>query len=175
MTKDLYELGEVADLGHVPTQMHAQVIRQDRFGEPQGRVPGRGRRRRPSSGRDEVLVYVMAAGVNYNNVWAALGIPVDVIAARQKKGETEDFHIGGSDASGIVWKVGNGRHQREGRRRGRGPLRHVGRDDAPVVKSGNDPMFAPTFSGSGATSRTGAASRSSPRSRTTSACRSRST
>jgi hypothetical protein len=46
----------------------------------------------------------MAAGVNYNNVWAGLGIPVDVIGARNKAGEPERFHIGGSDASGIVYK-----------------------------------------------------------------------
>ena len=46
---------------------------------------------------------VMAAGVNYNNVWAALGKPVSVLRGRE-----EDHHIGGSDASGIVWKVGEG-------------------------------------------------------------------
>jgi crotonyl-CoA carboxylase/reductase len=48
-------------------------------------------------------VRVMAAGVNFNNVWAALGKPVSVFRYRQ-----EDHHIGGSDASGIVWKVGEG-------------------------------------------------------------------
>jgi hypothetical protein len=35
----------------------------------------------PTIADDEVLVYVMAAGVNYNNVWAGLGVPVNVIAA----------------------------------------------------------------------------------------------
>ena len=46
---------------------------------------------------------VMAAGVNFNNVWAALGQPVSVF-----RYHPEDHHIGGSDASGIVWKVGEG-------------------------------------------------------------------
>ena len=46
---------------------------------------------------------VMAAGVNFNNVWAALGKPVSVFRYHD-----EDHHIGGSDASGIVWKVGEG-------------------------------------------------------------------
>ena len=55
----------------------------------------------PAIADDEVLVYVMAAGVNYNNVWAALGMPIDVIGARNKAGEPERFHIGGSDASGV--------------------------------------------------------------------------
>jgi crotonyl-CoA carboxylase/reductase len=51
----------------------------------------------------EVVVRVMAAGVNYNNVWAAMGEPVSVFRYHD-----EDHHIGGSDASGIVWKVGPG-------------------------------------------------------------------
>src|SRR5438046_5428647 len=48
----------------------------------------------------------MAAGVNYNNVWAALGEPVSVM----RYGDHPEYghHIGGSDASGIVWKVGAG-------------------------------------------------------------------
>ena len=48
----------------------------------------------------------MAAGVNYNNVWAALGQPVSVM----RYGDHPEYghHIGGSDASGVVWKVGPG-------------------------------------------------------------------
>jgi len=29
-----------------------------------------------------MLIYTMATGINYNNVWAALGYPVDVIAGK---------------------------------------------------------------------------------------------
>ncbi len=49
---------------------------------------------------------VMAAGVNFNNVWAALGKPVSVFGY----GDHPQYghHIGGSDASGVVWKVGEG-------------------------------------------------------------------
>ena len=48
----------------------------------------------------------MAAGVNFNNVWAALGKPVSVFGY----GDHPEYghHIGGSDASGVVWKVGPG-------------------------------------------------------------------
>src|SRR5947209_10266636 len=103
--KDLYPIGEAPPLGHVPAQMHAQLIRRERFGPPseafQPEVV-----ETPAVGPDDALVYVMAAGVNYNNVWASLGIPVDVIGARMKGGEREGFHIGGSDASGIVYAVG---------------------------------------------------------------------
>ena len=65
---------------------------------------------------------VMAAGVNYNNVWAALGQPVGV----WRYGDHPEFghHIGGSDASGIVWKVGEGVTRWKPGRRGRDPLQH---------------------------------------------------
>ena len=112
-------------LGEVPPKMNAWLIRENRFGEPtssfQKEVVDV-----PSIKDDEVLVYVMAAGINYNNVWAALGIPVDVIKARQKAGEKEDFHIGGSRRVGHRLQGRQGRQEREGRRRGRRPLRHVG-------------------------------------------------
>ena len=60
----------------------------------------------PEPGAFEVIVRVMAAGVNYNNVWAAQGKPVSVFPY----GDHPEWghHIGGSDASGIVWKVGLG-------------------------------------------------------------------
>jgi crotonyl-CoA carboxylase/reductase len=85
--------------------MAAWVIRQEREGEPidafqleQIEVP--------QPGAFEVIVRVMAAGVNYNNVWAALGEPIGV----WRYGDHPEYghHIGGSDASGIVWKVGEG-------------------------------------------------------------------
>ncbi|PCG81996.1 crotonyl-CoA carboxylase/reductase [Streptomyces sp. WZ.A104] len=87
--------------------MYASVIRRERYGEPH-----RAFRNEvvdvPEAGPGQVLVYVMAAGINYNNVWASLGRPVDVISSRMKQGEREDFHIGGSEGSGVVWAVGEG-------------------------------------------------------------------
>ncbi|MEO8553343.1 MAG: crotonyl-CoA carboxylase/reductase, partial [Kofleriaceae bacterium] len=58
--------------------MLAQVIRAERFGEPRDAFQQEALRV-PELGSHDVLVYVMAAGVNYNNVWAAMGIPIDVI------------------------------------------------------------------------------------------------
>src|SRR5690349_24632633 len=104
--KDLYAVGEAPPLGFVPPRMYAQVIRQSRFGQPLQAFEEEVIET-PEVGPDEVLVYVMAAGVNYNNVWAGLGTPVDVIGARQKGGDPWDHHIGGSDASGVVWKTGS--------------------------------------------------------------------
>src|SRR5579864_5595471 len=103
---EICDLGEAPPLGVVPQKMHAFAVRQNRFGQPRDAwqreiLPT------PSIAENEVLIYVMATGINYNNVWAALGQPVDVIAERQKsRGEKEDFHAGGSDCSGIVWAIG---------------------------------------------------------------------
>jgi crotonyl-CoA carboxylase/reductase len=32
--KDLYEMGEIPPLGHVPKQMYGWILRQERHGEP---------------------------------------------------------------------------------------------------------------------------------------------
>jgi crotonyl-CoA carboxylase/reductase len=91
--------------GELPEKMTAWVIREERFGEPETAFQLE-EIDVPQPGAFEVVVRVMAAGVNYNNVWAALGQPVSVM----KYGDHPEFghHIGGSDASGIVWKVGEG-------------------------------------------------------------------
>lgn len=143
MTKELYDIGEIPPLGVVPPKMHAWLIRAERFGEPKDafklEVVDT-----PEIGDDDALVYVMAAGVNYNNVWACLGTPVNVIAARNKAGEPEDFHIGGSDASGIVYKVGkNVRNVKVGDE----VVVHCATYDAncPSIQAGDDQMYSPSF------------------------------
>jgi crotonyl-CoA carboxylase/reductase len=142
-TRDLYDIGHVPPVGHVPHQMYAQVIRPDRFGEPKTafqveKVPV------PELAPDEVLVCVMAAGINYNNVWAARGVPIDVVKVHAKSGDTTGFHVGGSDASGVVYAVGRDVTTHAV---GDEVVIHCGvwnRDD-PVVKAGQDPMFASSF------------------------------
>src|ERR687893_2580765 len=88
--------------GELPATMAAWVIREERFGEPRDafQVEEIGV---PEPGACEVVVGVMAAGVNFNNVWAALGKPISVF-----RYHAQDHHIGGSDASGVVWAVGEG-------------------------------------------------------------------
>jgi crotonyl-CoA carboxylase/reductase len=88
--------------GELPPTMAAWVIREERFGEPRDAFQLE-EIEVPEPGAFEVTVRVMAAGVNFNNVWAALGQPVSVFRYHD-----EDHHIGGSDASGVVWKVGPG-------------------------------------------------------------------
>lgn len=140
--RDLVPVGELPPLGHVPARMHAQVIRSERMGKPRDAfrvevvdtpVPAPG----------QVLVAVMAAGINYNNVWAARGVPINVIKVRQRRGDPRDYHVGGSDASGIVYAVGEN-------------VRNVTVGDEvvihhgwwslsdPWVLAGRDPMLAPS-------------------------------
>jgi crotonyl-CoA carboxylase/reductase len=98
------ELG--VEPGELPETMAAWVLRPER----EGREPKDAFRIEeievPEPGVSEVIVRVMAAGVNYNNVWAALGKPVSVF----EYGDHAELghHIGGSDGSGVVWKVGEG-------------------------------------------------------------------
>jgi crotonyl-CoA carboxylase/reductase len=140
--KDVYEIGEIPPLGTVPNQMYAQLIRQERYGEPQQAFQVE-TVDVPSLKADEVLVSVMAAGINYNNVWASLGIPVDMVKVQQRDGDPSDFHIGGSDVSGIVYAVGE---DVTNVKMGDRVVAHCGwwnRDD-PYIKAGGDPIMSST-------------------------------
>ncbi len=104
MAVDLQQVSRVdTEPGELPATMTAWVIRQEREGEPRDAFQLE-EIEVPEPGAFEVIVRVMAAGVNYNNVWAALGQPVSVFRYHPE----EDHHIGGSDGAGVVWKVGAG-------------------------------------------------------------------
>lgn len=64
----------------------------------------------PPVGPDEVLVAVMASGLNYTTVWAALGWPVPTRRFLQRLGPPHDqpYHAVGSDAAGVVLRCGAG-------------------------------------------------------------------
>jgi crotonyl-CoA carboxylase/reductase len=80
--------------------MLAWGIERDRHGEPATAFQQR-EITVPHPGPDEVLVLVMAVGINYNGIWAARGEPVSPFTWHR-----ENFHVPGSEASGIVWQVG---------------------------------------------------------------------
>ncbi|KAF0675315.1 crotonyl-CoA carboxylase/reductase [Profundibacterium mesophilum] len=132
--KDIYAVGEMPPMGHIPAKMHAWAIRRERHGEPdksfqleQVDTP------RPDS--HEVLVLVMAAGVNYNGVWAGLGIPISPFDVHKA-----EYHIAGSDASGIVWAVGD---KVTRWKVGDEVVIHCNQDDGDDEEcNGGDPMFS---------------------------------
>src|SRR3954453_23086713 len=104
MAVDLTQVAHVeTEPGELPATMAAWVIRQEREGEPVDAFQVE-EIEVPEPGAFEGIVRVMAAGVNFNNVWAAVGKPVSGFRYHPD----EDHHIGGSDASGVVWKVGPG-------------------------------------------------------------------
>lgn len=134
--KDLYALGELPPLGHVPAQMYAWAIRRERHGEPDKAMLVEVVDT-PTIDAHEVLVMVMAAGVNYNGVWAALGTPISPF-----DGHNAPFHIAGSDAAGIVWKVGE---KVKRWKVGDEVVIHCNQDDGDDEEcNGGDPMFSPS-------------------------------
>ena len=134
--KDLYEIGEIPPLGHVPAKMYAWAIRAERHGPPEQAmqlevVPTW------EIGEHDVLVLVMAAGVNYNGVWAGLGLPISPFDVHK-----QPYHIAGSDASGIVWAVGA---KVKRWKVGDEVVIHCNQDDGDDEEcNGGDPMFSPS-------------------------------
>jgi crotonyl-CoA carboxylase/reductase len=116
--------------------MYAWAIRKDRHGEPDKsfmvEIVDT-----PRLDSHEVLVFVMAAGVNYNGIWAGLGIPVSPFDIHKA-----DYHIAGSDASGIVWAVGD---KVTRWKIGDEVVVHCNQDDGDdEYCNGGDPMYSPS-------------------------------
>jgi len=134
--KDLYEIGEVPPLGHIPEKMYAWAIRKERHGPPETAMRCEVVPTWPIAD-DEVLVHVMAGGVNYNGVWAGLGVPVSPL-----DGHKHPFHIAGSDASGVVWAVGpKVRRWKVGDE----VIVHCNQDDGDDEEcNGGDPLLSPS-------------------------------
>lgn len=134
--KDLYEVGEIPPLGHVPEKMYAWAIRREREGTPDKAmqvetVPTW------TLGPKDVLVFNMAAGVNYNGVWASRGVPVSMFDVHKN-----DFHVAGSDASGVVWAVGS---DVKNWKVGDEVVVHCNMTDGDDEEcNGGDPMYSPT-------------------------------
>jgi crotonyl-CoA carboxylase/reductase len=83
----------------------------------------------------DVLILVMAAGVNYNGVWAALGKPISPFDVHK-----QPYHVAGSDASGIVWAVGS---KVKRWKVGDEVVVHCNQDDGDDEEcNGGDPMFS---------------------------------
>ena len=134
--KDLYEVGEIPPLGHVPKKMYAWAIRKERHGEPDTAMQVEVVPTWELDSHD-VLVLVMAAGVNYNGVWAALGTPISPFDVHK-----QPYHIAGSDASGIVWAVGS---KVKRWKVGDEVVIHCNQDDGDDEEcNGGDPMFSPS-------------------------------
>ena len=134
--KDLYEMGEMPPLGYVPKQMYGWILRQERHGEPTDALKVEVVDV-PELDSHDVLVLVMAAGVNYNGVWACLGQPQSVFLQHKAP-----YAIIGSDAAGIVWAVGD---KVTRWKVGDEVVVHCNQDDGDDEEcNGGDPMLSPS-------------------------------
>ncbi len=171
MAKDLYELGEIPPIGEVPAQMHAQLVRPDRYGEPESAIQERGDRRtrartarRPRDGHGR-----------RGELQQRVGGP-----RRARRRHEDAGQVGRADGlphRGLR-RVGRGlRRGRPGRRTCRWATgSSCMRVSGISTIRGSWPARTPgsrAASACGATTRAGARSRSSARCRRTSACRRR--
>jgi crotonyl-CoA reductase len=70
----------------------------------------------PEVGPGEALIAVMASSINYNTVWTSIFEPVSTFGFLERYGRTNDlakrhdlpYHVIGSDAAGVVLRVGAG-------------------------------------------------------------------
>lgn len=134
--KDLYRIGEIPPLGHIPRRMYAWVIRRERHGNPecamQVEVVDT-----PSIGPQDALVMIMATGIGYNSIWASLGKPVSPLDVHH-----HSYHICGGEAAGVVWAVGDRvTHWKVGDE----VVIHSHQDDGDDVEcNGGDPTLSPS-------------------------------
>lgn len=134
VVKDIYAVGEIPPLGHVPENMNAWAIRQERHGPPEESMQIEQVPTWPI-GENDVLVFVMAAGVNYNGIWAGLGQPISPFNVHK-----HPYHIAGSDASGVIWAVGS---KVKRWKVGDEVIVHCNQDDGDDEEcNGGDPMFS---------------------------------
>ena len=69
----------------------------------------------PELAPDEVVIAVMASSINFNTVWTALFEPISTFGALARLGRESswakrhdlDYHVIGSDASGVVLRIGS--------------------------------------------------------------------
>jgi crotonyl-CoA reductase len=118
------ELGAVAGMP-VPDSYRGVVVRADEATMFEG-IPTRDRDPRkalhveevptPELGPGEALVAVMASAINYNTVWTSIFEPLPTFRFLQRYGRVSvltkrhdlPYHVVGSDAAGVVLRVGAG-------------------------------------------------------------------
>ena len=128
-------------LDAIPTHQTVWAVVKDRWGRPAHGEPSEALRAVrapvPAIGPDEALGYVLYAGLTYNTIFAARGVPISVFDLHDR-----DLHVAGSGAVVLVAALGS-LVAREGRLRV-GELRvlYPGVSNLLSPRAGEDPMHA---------------------------------
>jgi acrylyl-CoA reductase (NADPH)/3-hydroxypropionyl-CoA dehydratase/3-hydroxypropionyl-CoA synthetase len=128
-------------LDPLPAYQEAWAVVKDRWGRPAHGEPRDALRRVltavPALGPNDALGYVLYAGLTYNTLFAARGVPISVFDLHDR-----DLHVPGSGAVVVVAALG-AEAARQGRLRV-GELRVVypGVSDLLSPRAGDDPMHA---------------------------------
>jgi acrylyl-CoA reductase (NADPH)/3-hydroxypropionyl-CoA dehydratase/3-hydroxypropionyl-CoA synthetase len=128
-------------LDPLPARQHAWAVVKDRLGRPAHDEPRTALHRVtipvPRPGPDEAIGYVLHAGLTYNTLFAARGVPISVFDLHDR-----DLHVAGSGAVVLVAAVGS-ETARQGRLKA-GELRvlYPGVSDLLSPRAGEDPMHA---------------------------------
>jgi enoyl-CoA hydratase/carnithine racemase/NADPH:quinone reductase-like Zn-dependent oxidoreductase len=128
-------------LDPIPTHQAVWAVVKDRWGRPAHGEPREALRAVrapvPAIGPDEALGYVLYAGLTYNTLFAARGVPISVFDLHDR-----DLHVPGSGAVVLVAALGS-LTAREGRLRV-GELRvlYPGVSNLLSPRAGEDPMHA---------------------------------
>ncbi|HEY3065311.1 MAG TPA: enoyl-CoA hydratase-related protein [Methylomirabilota bacterium] len=128
-------------LDPVPPLHEVWAVVKDRWGRPAHGEPAHALQRAivptPALGPNDALGYVLYAGLTYNTVFAARGVPISVFDLHDR-----DLHVAGSGAVVLVAAVGS-ETAREGRLK-IGELRvlYPGVSDLLSPRAGDDPMHA---------------------------------
>jgi enoyl-CoA hydratase/carnithine racemase/NADPH:quinone reductase-like Zn-dependent oxidoreductase len=128
-------------LDPLPARQHAWAIVKDRWGRPTHGEPRDALcavvTPTPEIGPNEVLGYVLYAGLTYNTVFAARGVPISVFDLHDR-----DVHVPGSGAVVLVAALG-AEVAREGRLHiGEVRVLYPGVSDLLSPRAGEDPMHA---------------------------------
>jgi acrylyl-CoA reductase (NADPH)/3-hydroxypropionyl-CoA dehydratase/3-hydroxypropionyl-CoA synthetase len=128
-------------LDPLPPRQHAWAVVKDRLGRPVHDEPRAALHRVaipvPTPGPDEAVGYVLYAGLTYNTLFAARGVPISVFDLHDR-----DLHVPGSGAVVVVAALGS-ETAREGRLK-TGELRvlYPGVSNLLSPRAGEDPMHA---------------------------------
>jgi len=128
-------------LDPLPTTQEAWAVVKDRWGRPAHGDPREALRRVqtavPAIGPNEALGYVLHAGLTYNTIFAARGLPISVFDLHDR-----DLHVPGSGAVVLLAALGREAAREARLRVGELYVLYPGVSDLLSPRAGEDPMHA---------------------------------